>query len=317
MDGSEGGLEFGIGIPQVLAAPRADVEELVRFMARAEELGLASAWVLEQPIGMARVLEPLTLLAYAAAITGRIGLGTAVILAPLRAPVALAKELATIDQLSGGRLVAGLALGGEPEHYAAFGLPSGGRVRRFEEAVRLLERLWTERTVTFEGEFWRLDGVSVEPKPVQQPRPPLWFGGGHPSAVRRAARMADGWIGAGSSSTERFSEAVGTLREALVAEGRDASTFRVAKRVYVALDADAERARSRLRRWFSVLYGNAELADRVAVFGPPDACVAGLAAVAKAGARLIVLNPMFDVEEQTELLVTEVIPRVPSGVSPK
>lgn len=310
MDGSGVGVEFGIGIPQVLTAPRADVEGIGRSVARAEELGFASAWVLEQPVGNAPVLEPLLLLAYAAAITRRIGLGTAVILAPLRAPVALAKELATIDQLSGGRLLAGLALGGEREHYTAFGLPPGNRVRRFEEAVRLLERLWTERTVTFEGEFWRLDGVSVEPKPVQQPRPPLWFGGTHQSAIRRAARMADGWIGAGSSSTEQFAEAAGTLREALVAEGRDPSTFRVAKRVYVALDANAERARSRLRRWFSVFYGDEEVADTVAVFGPTDSCVTGLAAVARAGAALIILNPVFDVEEQTELLETEVIPRV-------
>lgn len=310
MDWSGDGIEFGIGIPQVLATPRADVEGLGRFVTRAEELGFASAWVLEQPIGIAPVLEPLTLLAYAAAITiGRIGLGTAVILAPLRAPVALAKELATIDQLSGGRLIAGLALGGERE-YAAFGLPPGGRVRRFEETVRLLERLWTERTVTFESEFWRLDGVSVEPKPVQRPRPPLWFGGSHPVALRRAARMADGWIGAGSSSTGQFADAVGTLREALVAQGRDPSTFPVAKRVYVALDPDAERARSRMRRWFSMFYGNPEAADRVAVFGPLDACVIGIAAVAKAGAGLIVLNPVFDAEEQTELLVTEVVPRV-------
>jgi probable F420-dependent oxidoreductase len=309
--GAPGGrLEFGIGIPQVLTAPRADVEGLGRFVARAEELGFASAWVLEQPIGLAPVLEPLTLLAYAAAITRRIGLGTAVILTPLRAPVALAKELATIDQLSGGRLIPGLALGGEREHYAAFGLPSGGRVRRFEEAVRLLQRIWTERTVTFEGEFWHLKGVSVEPKPIQQPRPPLWFGGAHPSAVRRAARIADGWIGAGSSSTERFAEAVGTLREALVAEGRDPSTFPVAKRVYVAADADAERGRSRLRRWFTLFYRDADVADRVAVFGPSDVCVAGLAAVAKAGAGLIILNPVFDVEAQTELLVSEVVPRV-------
>lgn len=310
MGGPGGGLEFGIGIPQVLSAPRVDVEGLGRFVARAEELGLASAWVLEQPIGIAPVLEPLILLAYAAAMTRRIGLGTAVILAPLRAPVALAKELATIDQLSGGRLIAGLALGGGRGHYAAFGLPSGRRVRRFEEAVALLQRMWTERTVTFEGEFWRLDGVSVEPKPIQQPRPPLWFGGDHPSAVRRAARMADGWIGAGSSSTERFAEAVGTLREALVAEGRDPSTFPVAKRVYTALDGDAERARSRLRRWFSLFYRDADVADRVAVFGPSDVCVAGLAAVAKAGAGLIVLNPVFDVEAQTELLVSEVVPKV-------
>ena len=303
-------IEFGIGIPQVLNQPRAETGRLRLFLARAEELGFASAWVLEQPIGTAGVLEPLSLLAHAAAVTTRIRLGTAVILVPLRTPVGLAKELATIDQLSGGRLIAGLALGGEQEHYPAFGLSPDGRARRFEEALRLLKLLWTEPSVTYEGEFWRLHGVAVEPKPIQRPHPAVWLGGGHPSAIRRAARMADGWIGAGSTSTVQFAEAVGILSRALVAEGRGPATTRVAKRVYVALDADTERARSRLRRWCSVFYGDPDVADRVGVFGPTDVCITGLAEVARAGAHLIIVNPVFDEEEQAERFASEVIPRV-------
>lgn len=304
------GVEFGIGIPQVQSGPTADVEGLHLFLARAEELGFSSAWVLEQPIGIGPTLDPVTLLAHAAAVTRRIRLGTAVILLPLRIPVALAKDLATVDQLSQGRLVAGLALGGERERYPAFGLSPEGRARRFEEAVRLLKLLWTEASVTFHGEFWQLDGVAVEPKPVQRPHPPVWFGGGRPPAVRRAARMADGWIGAGSSSTREFERAVTVLREGLEAEGRDPAAFSVAKRVYVAVDPDRDRARSRLRRWFTLIYGDPDLADRVSVFGPPDVCVAGLAAVAGAGAGLIVLNPVFDQQEQAETLAVEVVPRL-------
>lgn len=308
MNGSRSGVDFGIGIPQVQAGHPADVEKLHRFLAQAEELGFGSAWVLEQPIGTVPTLEPVTLLAHAAAVTRRIRLGTAVILLPLRIPVVLAKELATVDQLSKGRLVVGLALGAERERYGAFGFSPEGRVRRFEESVRLLKLLWSEASVTFHGDFWQLDEVAVEPKPVQRPHPPVWFGGGKPAAVRRAARMADGWIGAGSSSTEEFRRAIAVLQQSLEAERRDPAAFSVAKRVYVAVDSDPKRVRSRLRRWFTSFYGDPDLADRVAVFGPPDACAAGLAAVAGAGAGLVVLNPVFDQEEQAEVLAAEVLP---------
>ena len=170
-------VRFGIGIPQVQPEPQADVAALHRFLRRAEDLGYESAWVLEQPVGSARVLELTAVLAHAAAVTSRMRLGTAVILLPLRVPVELAKTLATVDQLSGGRLIAGIALGAWKDRYPAFGLSAEGRVRRFEEAVQLLKRLWTEPSVTLDGEFWKLEAAAVEPKPVQQPHPPLWFGG--------------------------------------------------------------------------------------------------------------------------------------------
>ena len=188
-------IRFGIGIPQVGDGPRFDTDGLHRFLARAEELPFDSAWVLEQPVVVAPVLEPLSLLAHAAAVTSRIRLGTAVILTPLRIPVELAKSLATVDQLSGGRLIAGLALGAWRDLYPAFGLSPEHRARRFEEAVTLIGRLWTEDAVTVDGEFWRMTDARVEPKPIQVPRPPLWFGGNLAPAVERAARLADGWIG--------------------------------------------------------------------------------------------------------------------------
>jgi probable F420-dependent oxidoreductase len=301
-------IRFGIGIPQVEPGARFDVQGLHRFLIRAEELGFDSGWVLEQPIGAAPVLEPLALLAHAAAVTSRLRLGTAVILTPLRIPVELAKSLATVDQLSDGRLMAGLALGGWGDVYPAFGLSSHHRVRRFEEAVRLIERLWTEDAVTFDGEFWQMVEARVEPKPVQRPRPPLWFGGNVAPAVERAARMADGWIGAGSAATAAFAAAHLGLQDALLAAGRDAGTFEVAKRVYVAVDDDHDRARSRLREWFGLFYRNPDLADRVAVWGSAEACVEGLAEVVRAGAGTLVLNPVFDQQEQAEALAADVMP---------
>ena len=116
-----------------------------------------------------------------------------------------------MDRLSVGRLIAGVALG-RKDGYPAFGLTEQGRVRRYEEAIALLKRLWSEPVVTFDGEFWQLKEVSVEPKPVQQPHPPLWVGGMAPPALRRLARLADGWIGAGSATTADFAAAHAILR---------------------------------------------------------------------------------------------------------
>lgn len=309
MEGSET-VRFGIGMPQVRAGQRTDVEELPRFLARVEELGYDSVWVLEQPIGSAPTLDPISLLAHASALTSRVGLGTAVILLPLRDPVTLAKALATVDQLSGGRLIVGVALGGRSVHYSAFGLSAEGRVRRFEEAIGLLRLLWTERSVTFRGEFWQLDGVQVEPKPLQRPHPPVWFGGGRPAALRRAVAIGDGWIGAGSSSTDEFRGAVAMLREELEARGRNPSSFPLAKRVYIAVDPDREHARTRMREWFASFYGDPDLVDRVAVLGSTDECAQQLAAVAEAGADLIIVNPVFDLEEQAEVLASQVLPLI-------
>jgi len=306
-------VEFGIGIPQVEPGERFDVERLHRFLRVAEEVGFASGWVLEQPLGIAPVLEPLALLAHAAAVTTRMRLGTAVILTPLRIPVELAKGLATVDQLSGGRLIAGLALGAWQDRYPAFGLSADRRVRRFEDAVTLIKRLWTEDSVTFDGEFWQLRDARVEPKPVQRPHPPVWFGGNAAPAVARAARMADGWIGAGSAPTEAFAEAYQGLAGALAGAGRDPDTFGVAKRVYVAVDDDADRARTRMREWFGLFYRNPDLADRVAVWGPASRCVEGLNAVIEAGAKMLVLNPVFDQEEQARVLASEVLPVLTGG----
>jgi len=305
-----GQLGLGIGIPQGSSAG-SDPAALRRFLARVEKLPYSSAWVLEQPIGVAPTLDPMNLLAFAAAVTDRLRLGTAVILTPLRTPVGLAKSLATVDRLSGGRLIAGLGLGGQPERYPAFGLAADGRARRFEEAVRLLVLLWSEPSVTFHGEFWQLDEVSVAPTPVQRPRPPVWFGGAAPPALRRAARMADGWIGAGSSRTADVAGSVRTLREELEAQGRDPAGFALAKRVYVAVDDDVARARERLATWFRRFYGDADLAARVAVAGPVDACIEGLAEVAEAGVGLIVVNPVDDHERQAQILAEEVLPHLP------
>jgi alkanesulfonate monooxygenase SsuD/methylene tetrahydromethanopterin reductase-like flavin-dependent oxidoreductase (luciferase family) len=142
----------------------------------------------------------------------------------------------------------------------------------------------------------------MEPKPVQKPHPPLWFGARHPDALRRAVRYGDGWMGAGSSTAQQFKEHVAILRESLAASNRDPSTFAISKRVYVAIDNNAGRAERRLREWFGRYYGNADLGSRVSVWGSASRCADGLAEIVQSGAQMLMLNPMFDLLEHLESL---------------
>jgi alkanesulfonate monooxygenase SsuD/methylene tetrahydromethanopterin reductase-like flavin-dependent oxidoreductase (luciferase family) len=220
-----------------------------------------------------------------------------------------AKSLATLDQLSGGRLIVGVGLGGNLKIYPAFGLTANRRAARFAEGLRLMKRLWTEPAVTADGEFYRLESASLQPGPLQTPHPPLWFGGHHPLALRRAVELGDGFIGAGSASTATFAEQVKGLRAILAERGRDSSSFPIGKRVYLAIDRDRARAGKRLAEWFGAFYGRPALAKEVSVWGDVDTCVEGLRAVAAAGAGFLMLNPVFDEAEQLERIAADLAPR--------
>ncbi|HET9489530.1 MAG TPA: LLM class flavin-dependent oxidoreductase [Methylomirabilota bacterium] len=303
-------VQLAVAIPQTFLTGSVDRRGIRAFLTRAEQLGVHSAWVVEQIVGTIPSLEPVTLLTYAAAVTERIALGSAVLLTALRNPVQLAKSLASLDQLSGGRLIVGVGLGGNRRIYPAFGLPAGRRAARFAEGIQLLRRLWTEPRVSFAGEFHTLDNVAMEPKPVQQPHPPIWFGAHHPDALRRAAMLGDGFMGAGSVSTEQFAEEVRGLRRFLGEAGRDPDRFPIGKRVYLAIDRDRDLAARRLGEWFRAFYGRPELAGQVAVYGDVDACLDGLGRVVRAGAGLLMLNPVFDEMEHLERFASDLAPKL-------
>jgi alkanesulfonate monooxygenase SsuD/methylene tetrahydromethanopterin reductase-like flavin-dependent oxidoreductase (luciferase family) len=166
-------LKFGIAIPQIFPSGVVEPPAIARWLAKAESLGYYGALVQEQVLGTVATLDPIPLLSYAAAITSRLKLGTSVMLTVLRNPVTLAKSLASLDQLSQGRLMVGVGLGGYADIYPAFGMSRKGRAQRFEEGIRLIKTLWTEEQVTFQGRFWQLDKRSIDPKPLQKPHPPI------------------------------------------------------------------------------------------------------------------------------------------------
>jgi probable F420-dependent oxidoreductase len=295
------GFASGFALPQVFPDGAVDVELIRDIAARAEAAGFDSLWTQEQLIGQAQSIEPIALLSYVAAVTTRARLGVSILVLPVRSPLTLAKSLASLDVLSGGRLIAGVGLGGDWDS-GAFGVPQGRRVRRFLEVLQAIDALWREEKPQFEGEFFQLHGTQMHPKPLQQPRPPIWFGARSEAAIRRAVRHGDGWMGPGSSSSDAFREHVEGLRRALEQAGRDPATFAISKRVYLAIDDDADRAERRLREWFAHNYGNEEMATAVSIWGPPSQVYERIDELIDAGARHLLMNPVFDYEEHIEAL---------------
>ena len=304
-------MRFAIATPQLYSDGEFDPAGFRNYLTRAEELGFDSAWVQEQTFGSSPQLAPIETMTYAAACTDRLRLGCVVFVSTLYSPVHLARSLSTLDQLSRGRIEIGVGTGGPGRPFAAFGVDPGRYVSRFTEGVALMKALWTEPRVTFDGKFWQLKDAPIEPKPFQKPHPPLWFGAASEPALRRAVRLGDGFFGAGSSPTARFAEQVKVVREALAEAGRPPESFPIAKRVYVAVDDGAGRARERMNAALARLYGSrVEAIEAAAVAGTADDCVRGLRQVAAAGAELILCNALFDQPEQMEQLAAAVIPEV-------
>jgi probable F420-dependent oxidoreductase len=300
-------------IPQIVEDGAFDPARFRAYLTRVEALGFDSAWTQEQSVGATPHLAPLEVMSYAAACTERLRIGCAVFVSSLNSPVHLAKAISSLDQLSRGRVEVGFGVGGRTRMLSAFGVDPDSLSARFTEGLNLMKAVWTEPRITFKGRFWQVDGAAVEPKPFQKPYPRVWLGGGAPAAVRRAVRRADGFFGAGSTTTAQFAEQVKVVRTTLAEDGRDAAGFPIAKRVYITVDDDAERGRQRMSDSLRQLYGSFGLPDLtpVSVYGPPEACVRGLREVADAGAELIQLHPLSDEAEQMERLAAEVVPQLP------
>jgi alkanesulfonate monooxygenase SsuD/methylene tetrahydromethanopterin reductase-like flavin-dependent oxidoreductase (luciferase family) len=303
-----------ISLPQ-LDVDGFDAAGFKAYLSRAEELGFESGWVMEQSIGPTPLLAPLELLAYAAACTERLRLGVAVLVSSLHAPLQLAAAITAVDRLSHGRLEIGLAPGGGFRKFGAFGVDRATFVSRFTEGLELMKAAWSdEPRVSFEGRFWHVDDLPIQPKPVQRPHPRIWFGANAPAALARAVRLGDAFMGAGSTTTAAFAEQVSTIRRELDRQGRDRDDFPIAKRVYLMVDDDGARARERVLAGLRRTYGRMPGIEDVPVCGTAEDVIRGLREVKEGGAELILLNPVgADVGEdrdQLERLAADVLPHV-------
>ncbi|HEX5496739.1 MAG TPA: TIGR03619 family F420-dependent LLM class oxidoreductase [Mycobacteriales bacterium] len=222
----------------------------VRLVRRAEELGYHSAWTFQRllypanPTGQRwaepyrAVVDPLVTLAYLAGQTSAIRLGVAVLNMPFYSPALLAKQLSTLDIVSAGRLDVGLGLGWSTEEYAASNVPYPRRGARGEEFLGALRALWTDEVAEFHGEFYDFPAVRSDPRPVQRPHPPILLGGAAPAALRRAGRLADGWVSSSGADLSTIGEPMEVVRRAAADAGRDPETLRFVCRGSVRLRPD-------------------------------------------------------------------------------
>ena len=233
---------LGFGLP--VSGSWATRESMAHVALRAEELGYASLWTFQRLLHPAEgewgpqyhsVHDPIVTLAHVAALTRTVRLGTAIVNAPFLAPIVLAKQLTSLDVVSGGRLDAGLGLGWAAEEFAAAGVPYPRRGDRMEEYLRVLLAIWTEQVVTFQGDFYTVPPSRVRPRPVQRPHPPILLGGFAEPALRRAGRLAAGWISGSRQDLDRIGASIGTVRQAAREAGRDPDGLRFVVRGLVRL----------------------------------------------------------------------------------
>ena len=275
--------------------------DAVRTVAmRAEGRGFRDLWVTENTLDHVTSFDPVVVLTYAAAVTTRIGLGASVLVLPVHDPRMVAQQWATLDYVSNGRALMGVGIG-QPRHLQAFQVPPDGRVARFREEIALIRALWSQEKVTHHGRFYHVDDARLGIRPVQKPLP-VWMGVGHADAIRRAAGIADGWMGAGGSSTDDFRRAVPLLREALEKAGRDPGQFPISKRIFVHVDEKPEVARAELHRWYTEVYHNPAGTDTSGIHGTPEHVRERLEAMIALGANHLLLNPVSRHVEQLDAL---------------
>jgi probable F420-dependent oxidoreductase len=261
-----------IGFAPPVSGSWATPENIVHVARRAEQLGYASMWTFQRLLSpvdgrwgqMYRsVQDPVVTLGFLAAHTERLRLGTAVVNLPFIPPVVLAKQLATLDVLSRGRLDVGLGLGWADEEFAATGADMRHRGRQAEEYVHVLRTLWTDDAAEHDGTFYRVPRMRLDPKPVQRPGPPILFGGHAPVALRRVGRLADGWISGSQADLTAIGGSIETARAAAAEAGREPTSLRFVCRGAMRVRPAGAPDRKPLTGTLDEIRGDfAELADK-------------------------------------------------------
>ena len=292
--------------PSVNEVPRPD--EYTAFFRAADDMGFHSLWATERVLHRIRVTQPFTMLAAAAVVTSRIQLGTAVVLAPLRHPINLANDVASVDYLSNGRMNLGLSLGGRPEEFDAMGIPIGRRMGRYEETLSLLPRLWSEDSVTHHGRHFQLENVSLAMRPVQGASLPLLMAGASDAAMRRAGTQSDGWINGGAGSPEELRQRCEAITGYATESGRDWANRPLGKIIYTSIDDTRQHSRDRLFPTLTGYYGPQYDVDNLCAMGTPQQCADYINTYTEVGVNLVLIGfPSPDVT-QLERLHREVLP---------
>ncbi len=310
-------VEFGASLPTI----GMDDPSAVRLVAeQAEAAGLDSVWAADHIVlptshtstypysadgefliapGLP-FLDQFTTLAYVAGFTQRVKLGTAVTLLPLRHPLAVAKTVASLDVLSGGRSILGVAAGWLREEFEALGLDFDNRGKTLDEGLDILKAAWTESIVEHQGERFSVRGVESYPRPAQKPHPPIWVGGHTPPVMRRAARRGDAWFPPLFGTTpESLAESHRRINEQAEAHGRGPDAVALSLRVLVDLRDEPDAAGAEKRN---------------ALAGDPERIAATLADYLDAGVSHVVFLPqartLADVQRTIDTLAARVVPQL-------
>lgn len=324
-------MRFGLRLPSFALGPKtAALMEMGTYLRRAEQLGFEVAVTIDHllttpPAYACTWLEPIALLSALAGVTERIRLGTMVLVLPLRNPVYFAKEWATLDVLSGGRSVLGVGVGWHEEEFGLMGIPHKERGRRMDECLEVLRALWSGDRVSFQGRFYQFKDLTIEPKPIQHPHPPIWIGGGSQPfekvygqtvtnidpVLRRIARYADTWVPHSSATPEMVRGDWEKIQTFSAEIGRTAPLTKVYSNFVYLLrpGASPETAVPHFKTFSGM---DLNYWRTYYLLGEPEVLVERIRARIEAlgGMDWVVLNPLsFDLE-QLECLATEVLPKL-------
>jgi probable F420-dependent oxidoreductase len=298
---------IGLSIPGT--APDRTRTTTLDFARRAEQAGAHSVWATERIVDSTP--DVFVTLGAMAASTSRILIGTSVVLGVLRPPLLLAKATSTVDVLSGGRLILGLGVGSRAEDFAATEVPIEQRGRRMDEAIDICKLAWSGAPVKFSGRHHSIDVGPMKELPVQQPHPPLWFGGGADAVLRRTARVGQGFIASTSSGTSGFRAAWDKLGQYCDELGRDRSAITPAALAYASVARDCEQAREGMRQHLLRSFGPARLERGLGpLVGTPDDLVRGANEYFDAGVEVLIVASVSADPRHLDLLCEGVLPKL-------
>ena len=291
--------------------PREEPELLWDYVDAAEALDVDSIWLSDRVVSSVLGLEPVVALSFMAARTTKLKFGTSVLALPLRNPTVLAKEIATLDFLSGGRILPAIGLGGEEEReFEACGTVRAQRVGRTEEIIHVMRRLWSEDNVTFHGRYFTLNDVSVQPKPVQPDLPPIWIGGRSEAALRRTARVGDGWLVSQATPGE-VQAGIQKINGWAAELGREIEEDHFGA-LFSFCFADSPQEAQRLAAPY-LLRRRSDVDQReLCAFGTPEDVIDLVDRYIEAGATKFVARPACPpqlMQRQMEILADQVVPR--------
>jgi len=281
--------------------------ELTDFLERS---GIDSLWLSDRLSSPTPVPEVMTTLAAVAARTQTLKFGPSVIVLPYRTPVVAAKEMATLDWLSRGRFFPAVGVGVElPREFDASGVPFKERGRRTDEAIHVIRLLWTQDEVSFQGEFYKLDRVTIFPKPWQTP-PPIWIGGKSEAAIKRTARVGDGWMPS-FITPEEFRVGAERVKELARAAGREVPEDHFGTLINFAVADSSEAALAMAEPYIQRGRVDDATMKQCTAFGPADAVIAKIEEYVKSGASKFILRPLCPparMLEQLAILAERVAP---------